>query len=132
MPTASVTPLISPVQNPKINGADLFTPGTVSGTVFALSWTPPVLGAPTGYRVQIATPMSTPTGPSLYLVVATLETGKTSITLPDLLSVNTTYVFVITSLLDGHANIETSPHRSALPVASADVVSAPITIGAGQ
>jgi hypothetical protein len=38
-----------------------------------------------------------------------------------------TYVFSITAILDGAANFETRPNRSALPTASVSVVSAPIT-----
>jgi hypothetical protein len=49
-----------------------------------------------------------------------------------LLVANKTYVFQITALVNGHANMETSPHHSALPLASADVISAPITISAAQ
>jgi hypothetical protein len=45
---------------------------------------------------------------------------------------NKTYVFQITALVDGQANMETSPHHSALPVASANVISAPITINPAQ
>jgi hypothetical protein len=39
-----------------------------------------------------------------------------------------TYVFIIAAEVDGRANIESSPNRSALPTAYANVVSAPITI----
>jgi hypothetical protein len=40
-------------------------------------------------------------------------------------------VFLISAILDGHANFEASPNRSALPTASVSVVSAPITISTG-
>ena len=128
-PTAPVAPLISPVQNPKINGADLFTASTTSGTAVTLSWSAPAIGAPYGYTVQILTPTNLPSGSSAYSSVATLSTAKTTLTVPpNVVGTNGTFLFVITALIDGQANMETSPHRSALPVASANVVSAPITI----
>ena len=131
VPTAPLEPLISPVQNPKINGAGLFTANTIGGTPLTLSWSAPAIGAPYGYQVQILTPTSLPSGSSAYSPVATLSTAKSTVTLPaNLFSPNGTCLFVITALIDGQANMETSPHRSALPVASANVISAPITLNA--
>jgi hypothetical protein len=130
LPTATVKPLISPVQNPKINGADLFTAGKINGTAVTLSWDPPAIGAPYGYSVDILSSATTPgSAPIEYLsFTSALGTAKTSITIPpDLLRAGQTYFFLITSLVDGKANMETSPHRSLLPVASADVISAAIT-----
>jgi hypothetical protein len=133
LPTAAVVPLISPVQNPKINGADLFTASTINSTAVTLNWAPPTIGTPTGYQVQIETPITLNSGSSVYSISVTLGTKQTSITVPpSLLAANKTYVFQITALVDGQANMETSPHHSALPVASADVISAPITINPVQ
>lgn len=135
LPTATVKPLISAVQNPKIDGADLFTAGTINGTAVTLSWDPPAIGTPFGYTVAIMSPTTfpSPNGSVAYLVSATLGTGKTSMTIPpDLLRSGQTYLFLITSQVDGRANMETSPHRSSLPVANADVISAPITISTVQ
>jgi hypothetical protein len=39
-----------------------------------------------------------------------------------------TFVVVISARLDARANVETSPNRSALPTAYANIVSAPITV----
>lgn len=130
-PTATVKPLLSAVQNPKINGADLFTPATVSSTAVALSWDPPAIGTPFGYQVTIMTPITlpSPSGTVHYISTTTLGTAKTSITLPPgVLASGRTYLFLITALADGRANMETSPNRSSLPTANADVLSAPITI----
>jgi hypothetical protein len=149
LPTATVQPLISPVQNPKINGADLFTAGTINGTAVTLSWDPPAIGTPFGYTVGIisltTSPTSTPPitlppgtspgtiigtiGPVTYFHATTLSTAKTSMTIPpDLLQSGQTYLFVITSLVDGRANMETTPHRSSLPIANAQLISAQITM----
>lgn len=128
LPTATVKPLLSGVRNPKINGADLFTASTVSSTGVTLSWDPPAIGTPIGYDVAIMSPTTLPNGTVNYLSLTTLDTAKTLMTIPpNLLASGRTYLFVITSLADGMANIETSPHRSSLPTASADVISAPIT-----
>jgi hypothetical protein len=128
VPTATVKPLLSAVQNPKINGADLFTASTVNSAAVTLSWDPPAIGSPFGYNVSILSPTSRPGGGLIYVSTATLGTAKTSMTIPpDLLQPGQAYLFVITSLVDARANMETSPHRSTLPTSSADVVSAAIT-----
>ena len=156
LPTATVKPLISPVQNPKINGTDLFTASTISSSApVTLTWDPPAIGTPFGYRVSIMSPIASPggtlpvstfpvgtppgvissggtviatIGTAVFLSGPTLSTAKTSMTVPpDLLSPGKTYLFVITSVVDGKANMETSPRRSSLPAASAQLLSAPIT-----
>jgi Fibronectin type III domain len=132
LPTAPVVPLMSPVQSPQINGADLFTAATINSTAVTLSWSPPAVGTPTGYQVQIESPVTLNSGSSAYSISVTFGTKKTSVTVPpSMLAANKTYVFLITATVDGQANMETNPHRSALPVASANVISAPITIGTG-
>jgi hypothetical protein len=128
LPTGAVKPLLSAVRNPKINGADLFTANTISSTAVTLSWDPPETGTPFGYDVAIVSPTTLPDGTVNYFSSTMLSTAKTSMTIPpNLLTSGRTYLFVITSLADGRANIETSPHRSSLPTASADMISAPIT-----
>lgn len=128
LPTTAVRPLISPVQNPKINGADLFTAGTMNSTAVTLSWDPPAIGTPFGYNVEIMRPVTLLGGEVSYVSTTTLGTAKTSMTVPSgLFQSGQTYLFVITPLADGRANMETSPHRSALPTASAQSISAPIT-----
>ena len=142
--TATVKPLISPVQNPKINGADLFTATTINSTAVTLSWDPPAIGTPFGYTVAIMSPITSPVGTfpvgtppgtiigtvsRFDLPASTLSTAKTSMTIPpNLLTSGKTYFFLITSLVDGKAKMETSPHRSSLPIANAQLISAPITI----
>jgi hypothetical protein len=129
VPTTTVKPLISPVQNPKINGADLFTASTINSTAVTLSWDPPATGAPYGYSVAILSPTTLPGSMQIaYVSTTTLGTAKTSMTLPpNVLTSGQTYFFVITSLMDGKANMEMSPHRSSLPTANADLISASIT-----
>lgn len=128
LPTSTVKPLLSAVQNPKINGADLFTAATVNPTAVTLSWDPPAIGTPYGYNVSVLSPTTLPGGQITYLSATTLNTAKTSMTIPPgVLASGQTYLFIVRSLADGKTNIETSPLRSALPTAGAEIVSAPIT-----
>jgi hypothetical protein len=131
LPTDTVKPLISPVQNPKLNGADIFTPNTISGSPLTLNWNPPAIGTPFGYQVTIEGTTTLPDGSVSYAPLARLSTAMTSMTIPPgLLKSGQTYFFMITSFVDGKANMETSPNRSLLPVANADLISAPQTIAA--
>jgi hypothetical protein len=128
-PTAPVAPLISAVQNPTMNGDSLFTPATINSTTVNLSWSKPAIGNPFGYEVEIFRPTTLPNGAPTYSSLGTLGTAKTSLTVPPgIIAPGQSYVFVITALADGRANMETSPHRSGLPIANADAISAPLTI----
>jgi hypothetical protein len=130
LPTSQIVPLISQVQNPLTNGSSLFAANTVGATGVTLSWTAPVGATPTGYEIATYVAGTLPNNVVTYVPGMTFYTAKTSATLP-LLQAGKTYVFLISSILDGQANFETSPNRSALPTASVSVVSAPITISAG-
>jgi hypothetical protein len=130
VPTSQIVPLIGQVQNPTVNGMSSFVPTTVNATGITLSWTAPSGTTPTGYvvvpEVSLAevSPMGTvPT----YLSEGSFYTAKTSVLLPPL-QAGKVYLFMITSILDGAANFETHPRRSALPTASVSILSAPITI----
>ena len=133
--SAPVGPVVLPVQNPTVQGLNIFGGGGAGGiatdaTVLSLGWTAPTGTAPFGYTVRVyvlttagGTPIYTPTG-------AAFSTAGTSITLPPLAGGNT-YVLAITADADGKSNMETSPFRSALPAGVATVVSVPVTISAG-
>jgi hypothetical protein len=125
----SLSPLAEPVPNPTINGANLFTESTINTTVVTLSWSAPQGTAPFGYTITALTQTPLPNGVQ-YAFTGRFGTAKTSATLPPLTAAQT-YVFVITTQVDGAANMETSPRRSALPTGFANVISAPITISSG-
>jgi hypothetical protein len=130
LPAAPVMPLIGPVESPTINDQDIFSATTVSGQSYTLKWGKPSLGVPTAYIVKVITDIQWDSR-QYYGPVATLYTAKTTLTIPPgVLMQGKKYIFLITVLSDGRANLETSPRRSALPIANADVISAPITIGA--
>jgi hypothetical protein len=134
-PPTEIAPLLGPVETPTINDQTLFADLTISpGTGINLKWTSPSLGKPTGYIVSLIAPHTIGIGPSpstVYLQEAKLSTATTAISLPPgLLQSGTTYYITITAVIDGRANIESSPNRLGFPAGYADVVSAPITIAA--
>jgi len=131
-PTASLgplAPLAGPVQNPMINGASLFTAATLNSTAVSLSWSAPAVSTPYGYMV-VPVKLTVENGGVAMAPAGEFRTAKTSMTLPPL-TAGDMYFFVIITLVDAAANVETSPYRSALPRAFAQVVSAPITISSG-
>ena len=131
LPTSQISPPFGPVQNPTINGTSLFVASTINSTGANLSWTAPNGTAPTGYAIAAFSPATLPNnGAMTYLPRGSYFTAKTSALLPPL-QVGQTYVFMITAILNGAANFETQPNRSALPTASVSVVSAPIMVTGG-
>ena len=131
IPTTPVAPLALPVQNPTINGTSLFTASTVSPSGVTLTWSPPASGTmPYAYRAALFQWMMRPDGTMGYEGTYAFYTGKTSMTLPPL-QPSATYVILLTTEVDGRANLETNPKRSSLPTAVASVISAPITTSAG-
>jgi hypothetical protein len=130
-PAGPVVPILSPVQNPMVNGASIFQTATLNTTSVNLSWSAPAIGQPYGYYVtvyQLGTLING--GTEEYIGLARFGTAKTSIQVP-FLSAGNTYVFLITSETDGLAKIETNPLRAKIPNGQAAVVSAPMVIATG-
>ena len=125
--SSPISPLIGQVQNPTINGMSLFVPGSVNATDLTLKWTAPNGATPTGYKITTFVAQTLPMNGVSYLPSVSFYTAKTSALLPPL-QPGATYVFLISAMLDGAADFESRPNRSALPTASVSVVSAPITI----
>jgi len=137
LPEEQVEPLLSGVQAPTVNGADLLTATTLNTGIVTLQWSAPKGMKPYGYFVQpyiqveveILGPNQTLTTYPTYYPMSYYGTAGTSMTVPNLAS-GRTFVFVITAVADGSANMETQPFRSKLPRAYSNIVSAPITIAA--
>jgi hypothetical protein len=125
-----LVPTSLPVVNPAINGTSLFTAATISTDIPTLSWTAPTGISPYGYKVHLYALTTLNGGPYL-LSEGIYNTSETSVTLPPLPGGNT-YIFTITTEVDGVANMQTSPFRSALPTGFASIVSAPITVSASS
>jgi hypothetical protein len=130
VPTATIAPLVSAVQNATMNGASLFTPSTSTDGKISLSWSAPAQGTPIGYSVEVFLLVTLNMGAQVYAPAQTFSTAKTSMTLPVSLQAGRTAVFVITALADGRANLESMPLRAGLPRAFASIVSAPVTVSA--
>lgn len=131
IPTSAVTPLAQPVVSPTINGSSLLVANTVSTNGVTLAWGKPAGMTPFAYEVVALKWTTRPNGEQTYDFAGAFSTGKTTMALPPL-EAGQTYVFVIATEVDGRANVETSPKRSALPTAYAQIVSAPITINSAN
>ena len=129
IPTGAVSPLMTAVQNPTLNGESMFSGGILPTASVNLSWEPPGTGKPFGYYVtayQLRT-FPQPPGNGGYSLFARYGTAKTSMRVPFLVS-GETYVFLISAEMDANANMETSPFRARIPAAESSVISAPYVI----
>ena len=129
LPTGPVAPLVSAVRNPTINGVSLSVPTTINSTAITLSWSPPSSGTPTSYAAQLFVLGTQPDGSMLYFPSEKFSTAKTSMTPPITLQAGQVFVLLLTAQIDGLANVESRPNRSGLPIAYANFVSAPVTVG---
>jgi len=120
--TGPIAPLISPVQNPTLNGTSLFNATASSTTTPTLGWNPPTGLTPSGYAVFVIRIGSTN--------VTSLFTTGTSLTIPPgFLSEGSIYYFIIQAVANGRTDFTTSPNRSLFPYAFSQVTSQLITIG---
>jgi len=132
LPSGPVGPMLTPVQNPTLNGANLFQAANLNTTSVTLSWGAPATGQPYGYYVRVFVLSALqPVGIVEYREIAHYATAKTTMQLPFPLGAGNTYVFVISAEMDANANIEKSPGRTKAPNAEASVVSAPVIIASG-
>jgi hypothetical protein len=126
-----LAPIALPVQNPTVNGMNLFAAGTVNNAAVTLAWSAASTGTtPYGYTVQVIQVKQTSSQAVELLSKGAYSTAKTSLTLPPQ-AAGQDYLFLITTQVDASANMETSPHRSNLPTGFASILSAPITITSG-
>ncbi|HET8901674.1 MAG TPA: fibronectin type III domain-containing protein [Holophagaceae bacterium] len=126
LPTAAapVTPLLGPIQAPKINGKDLFANQLSVGTNPTLSWNPPSVGAPSGYVISCYRLFASGTGSSIQ-TVGRFRTRTTSIKLPSgILAAGNTYVFTIAAIRANGVDLGTTPFKTALPYAFTTSMSA--------
>ena len=125
--SAPIVPLMAAPLNPTVDGANFFAAATITTQSPTIAWSAPSGFTPTAYTVSVLNQLATPDGSVFAVRIAQYSTTKNAITLLPL-ATGQTYLFLITAKLDGHANVETSPNRSQLPVAFASTLSAPITI----
>ena len=126
MPTAAapITPLLSPVQNPRINGKSLFQNQLNVGTSPALAWDAPASGAPTGYVVGIY-PLLNSSGATRFGPRYTFRTAARTFTVPPgILTSGTAYVITISAVKNPGYSYASNPFQSAFPYGTSPIASA--------
>jgi hypothetical protein len=120
--TTTLKPVVSPVQNPLVNGKSAF--GALNGISLTptLSWSPPAVGTPSGYRILVSL-IANSGGTSTSQYLASIFTVATSVPLPpNMLQKGSAYVFTITAL-SSPIDTATKPFHSSPTYAGADVLS---------
>lgn len=122
--TTPLAPLVGPVQNPRINGKDLFQNQLAVGATPTLSWDLPSLGTPTGYVIRILELKNTG-GNSQLLTRATLRTAARSLVVPPgVMAAGGTYVVSISSARFPGVAFAQYPFQTSFPYATAPMMSA--------
>jgi hypothetical protein len=114
-PQAPIVPIVGLVVEPKVNGVS--ARGTVMsvGVTPTLSWTPPTIGTPSRYYVDIYQ-VTTQTGATTRKRLGYIETSSTEIIVPPgFLATGQTYMFDITARSAIGLDLEATPNRDSLP-----------------
>jgi hypothetical protein len=121
---APLAPLVGPVQNPKVNGKDLFQNQLAVGTTPTLAWDLPSLGSPTGYVIRILE-LRNNAGTSQLLTRAVLRTAARSLVVPPgVMTAGSTYVVAISAVRFPGLAFAQYPFQTSFPYATAPMVSA--------
>ena len=129
MPTAAapLTPLLSPVQNPRINGKTLFQNQVSVGTSPTIAWDAPATGSPTGYVVSLY-PLVNNGGASAFQARTTFRTAARTFTVPPgVMTAGTAYVIVISAVRNPGYSYASNPFQSAFPYGSSPIESGIVT-----
>jgi len=78
----TIAPVISPVRSVNIGGMDLMAPRTAVGLTPTVTWSPPALGAPTGYFVTVTEVTSDPSNQTVLNAVAEFLLTSTTLHIP--------------------------------------------------
>jgi len=118
-----IAAVLGPPTAPKLDGADAFAATSIS-TVPLVSWSPPTLGTPTDYEVQVYEVAQN--GSSLkFTSVIKLTTKQTSLRIPTgFLLGQRPYVISITARMRQGVDIYTTPLQAGDTAASAEVLTA--------
>jgi hypothetical protein len=125
LPAGPIAPVLSPPKSPRVNGKDAFANQTGTGVQPTISWSPPALGAPTSYVVEIL-PTALPCSMAGQTVGVTATVhGSTSFKVPPgLLQAGLGYRAVITARQAPWDALDVGPFRTGTPLHSAQVVTA--------
>ncbi|HET6330393.1 MAG TPA: hypothetical protein VFF76_06345 [Holophagaceae bacterium] len=122
--TAPLGPVLSPVQNPRINGKDLFQNQVSVGQDPVIAWDAPATGVPTGYVVTVYQ-LKNNAGASQLLRTGSMRTAARQITVPPgLMTAGNTYVVTISAVRSPGVNYASNPFQSAFPYGTAPIASA--------
>ncbi len=125
--TSPLTPLLSPVQNPRINGKTLFQNQVGVSASPVISWDAPATGAPTGYVVSLL-PLVNNGGASAFQPRTIFRTAARSITVPPgVMAAGVSYVITISAVRNPGYSYASNPFQSALPYGSSPVASNIVT-----
>jgi hypothetical protein len=122
-----ITPMLSPVRNPNINGVSAFQPQSGVGPHPVITWSPPATGIANGHWVHVFQ-LGQKDGATTATLIAYLLTGGTSVMVPyGVMTPGNTYFFMIRSRYNPDYDISKTPFQFGLPSASADVLTEPVT-----
>jgi len=110
----TVDPTLGPATTPLVNGLGAFSPLAGVGTTPTFSWSPPAVGVPTSYTVEVFL-LSASAGATVSTRVASLTTAGTAIQVPPgVLAAGSTYYARITAVVPVSPGIDsfaTAPNR---------------------
>ncbi|HEY1812015.1 MAG TPA: hypothetical protein VGG74_06630 [Kofleriaceae bacterium] len=122
-----LSPALSPVRNPQIDGHSLDAPVTGIGHGATVTWDAPVLGTATNYSVTVQQIVRIQDGYQIK-PVATFYTRQSSLRLPTIATEHaSSYLLTITAISSPGRDLTLRPLLGSLPFASTDYVSARIT-----
>jgi hypothetical protein len=113
-PATPIVPTLGPVQSPAIGGVGAFANLTGVGLAPTLSWSPPAIGVPTSYAVEIFWLHASGTA-SVGTLVGTFATGGTATQFPvppGILQAGNTYYARITARAISPDLFDTAPFRT--------------------
>ncbi|HEX8437513.1 hypothetical protein, partial [Archangium sp.] len=120
----TITPRLSPVRNPKLNGTNLFSAVSGVGVSPVISWEPPALGTPNLYQVIVRRLSIDSRGNTRSAQVGSVYTRDTQVRMPaDLMVAGQSYVLSIAAI-QNTASTSYQPYRDTLPSAYTRVNSA--------
>ncbi|WP_242346836.1 hypothetical protein [Anaeromyxobacter terrae] len=123
-----ISPAVTPVRAPRLNGANAFVAAAGVGPTPVLSWEAPAQGEPTSYLVLLYRLDLASGGTTRLRRVASLHTTQPAIRIPwGVLEYGSTYTARISALRVPGAQVETAPFRSSYDYARADAVTATFT-----
>jgi hypothetical protein len=125
-----IVPVLGPPQSPRVNGKDAFSTQTGVGLQPTISWSPPALGTPSSYVVEIVPPAifsCTNMSGQTVGVYAVIHSGTSFKVPPGLLRPELAYRARITARQAPWDALDAGPFRTGTPLHSTDCVTSPFS-----